>query len=262
MVLTNDTSSFAISSVSSVSFTEKSSIVSVFTPNSIDFVPAVLATHRLGGIVSASNPQLTSKELAFQLETSKARALIIGQDVLETGLEAAKLAGIPLERCAVVQTLAQIKASKKASKTPSGLWTIHGLLSEGFSAIKRSSSELSKGQVHLKKGEGKSQLSFLLFSSGTTGLPKGVSIQHSAPISNVLQVHAFNNVGNKVWKEGDGPSRLRPGKDVSLGGEWVLCLFSLRGTGKFRGKKRNEEKEEGGDSDFLFSTSSFSNCQD
>lgn len=153
MVLTNDTSSFAISSVSSVSFTEKSSIVSVFTPNSIDFVPAVLATHRLGGIVSASNPQLTSKELAFQLETSKARALIIGQDVLETGLEAAKLAGIPLERCAVVQTLAQIKASKKASKTPSGLWTIHGLLSEGFSAIKRSSSELSKGQVHLKKGE-------------------------------------------------------------------------------------------------------------
>lgn len=76
----------------------KSSIVSIFTPNSIDFVPTVLATHRLGGIVSASNPQLTAKELAFQLETAKSRALIIGQEVLETGLEAAKIAGIPLER--------------------------------------------------------------------------------------------------------------------------------------------------------------------
>ena len=42
--------------------------------------------------------------------------------------------------------------------------------------------------LKLAKGEAKTKLAFICYSSGTTGLPKGVMISHYNIISNVLQV--------------------------------------------------------------------------
>lgn len=76
--------------------------------------------------------------------------------------------------------------------------------------------------MRLAPGESKKKLAFLSFSSGTTGLPKGVMIQHSAPCNNVLQQFPFNDI--TIQPKAD--SRFRPGVDVSLG---VLPFFHIYG---------------------------------
>jgi 4-coumarate--CoA ligase len=60
--------------------------------------------------------------------------------------------------------------------------TVHQLIDEG---TKRKSP---LPPLRLAKGEGKKRLAFLSYSSGTTGLPKGVMISHYNIISNVLQM--------------------------------------------------------------------------
>lgn len=70
----------------------------------------------------------------------------------------------------------------------------------------------------LAKGEAKTKLAFLSFSSGTTGRPKAVAIPHYALISNVVQIARFNR------KDGTGASRFGPGQ-VSLGGTHVPSVL-------------------------------------
>ena len=60
--------------------------------------------------------------------------------------------------------------------------TIEELIQQG----KRSSKPLPP--LTLKKDENKTKLAFICYSSGTTGLPKGVMISHYNVISNILQV--------------------------------------------------------------------------
>jgi len=43
-------------------------------------------------------------------------------------------------------------------------------------------------ELKLGRGEGKRRLAFISYSSGTTGMPKGVMISHYNVISNVLQI--------------------------------------------------------------------------
>jgi acyl-CoA synthetase (AMP-forming)/AMP-acid ligase II len=82
---------------------------------------------------------------------------------------------------------------------------------------------LEKARSKLGKGGNRKKLAFLSFSSGTTGLPKGVMIQHYAPIANVLQNCVFNEMQNPP-QPGD---RYQPGKDVSLGGLPFYHIYGL-----------------------------------
>lgn len=97
---------------------------------------------------------------------------------------------------------------------------IDGLIASGRKII--SSSGLP-ARRQLSVGGGRAKLAFLSFSSGTTGLPKGVAISHASPIANVLQMLSTNEVGS-AWAPEHG--RFRPGKDVSMG---LLPFFHIYG---------------------------------
>lgn len=99
-----------------------------------------------------------------------------------------------------------------------------GLIEEGRDIVKaKGESVLASTRHKLKPGEGKTKIAFLSFSSGTTGLPKGVAIQHYAVTSNALQTMAHNKVGNKIGS----PGRFCPGKDVSLSVIPQVHIFGL-----------------------------------
>lgn len=203
--------------------------VGIFSANCIDYPTMIWASHRLGAVVTAANPSFQPSELSYQLESSKATLLFINQDAQQAGFNAAEKAGISRENVVIVQDPILIENGKrenggKVVRKIQGAWTVAGLIEEGREFVeKNGEASIDKGRRKMKAGEAKKKLALLSFSSGTTGLPKGVSIQHSSPISNVLQFGFFNEIGSKLKPE---KGRFRPGLDVTLG---ILPMFHIYG---------------------------------
>lgn len=178
-------------------------VVLIFSPNHVDYPPAIWATHRLGGIVSGANPTYTAEELLHQIQAVNATLIIAHPSSLHTALDAARAARIPSDR---VITFGE-------STQP----TVESIIQLGLR------NEPAFVERRLKKGEGKTKVAFLNFSSGTTGKPKAVAIAHYAPIVNVIQIAQYTKVNENYapWEE----QRFRP-SDIVAG---VLPFFHIYG---------------------------------
>jgi long-subunit acyl-CoA synthetase (AMP-forming) len=102
-------------------------------------------------VCTTINPVYTVDELAFQLEHSGARALLAGPDALDRAREAAGRAGVDGVR--VLDELLDGDPGDGAPDTPAD----------------------------------PDDLVALPYSSGTTGLPKGVMLSHRNLVANILQ---------------------------------------------------------------------------
>jgi acyl-CoA synthetase (AMP-forming)/AMP-acid ligase II len=159
-----------------------------------------------GGIVSPANPLYTADELAFQLRDSGAKGLVTQPAYLTTALSAAEKAGLPAERVILLGP----------QRDPSGR-TRH------FSSIIGNNTAAGRDDYAAKspvRWQPRSDLSFLVYSSGTTGLPKGVGLTHYNMVANVLQA---SYVEGSQWRSRGGPD----GKgDKQLG---ILPFFHIYG---------------------------------
>ncbi|KAF2481070.1 hypothetical protein BDY17DRAFT_300645 [Neohortaea acidophila] len=151
---------------------QKGDVLGLFTPNSIDYPPIVWGTHFAGGIVSPANPAYTVDELVHQLKDSGAKALLTQLAVLDVAKQAAKKAGIPEDRIALLGD----------DRDPEHRF-------KHFTSIKDNNLEAARSPRPVKIN-GDKDLAFLVYSSGTTGLPKGVMLSHKNIVANVLQITA------------------------------------------------------------------------
>ena len=135
-------------------------VLTVHMPNLPEYAVAAHAAISLGGVVSTANPLYTADELAHQLEDSGARALLTVPPFLATALEAAERAG-----CDDVLVLGEGEGA-----TP-------------FAALFEHGREPPRPDID------PGSTAALLYSSGTTGLPKGVELSHRALLANVVQSH-------------------------------------------------------------------------
>ncbi|KAJ9347561.1 hypothetical protein DTO027B9_9086 [Paecilomyces variotii] len=167
--------------------TEWDKVVAVFSVNTIDTVPLAWAVHRLNGLVTPANAAYSAEELTHQLRDSGAKALFTCLPLLSTALQAAAKAGLPKERIYLLEVPEIILGG---IKPPAEYKTVSYFVEEGKSLRALERTKWSSGQ-------GARQVAFLCYSSGTSGLPKGVMISHRNVISNVLQIATYES----DWRE-------------------------------------------------------------
>ncbi|KAH6660162.1 hypothetical protein BKA67DRAFT_530278 [Truncatella angustata] len=169
---------------------KKGDVLGVFSPNSIDYGAVIWGTLWAGGACSTANPTYTVKELAFQLKDSNVSGVATQLPLLPVVLEAAKQIGLPEDRIILLGD----------AKDPTGKF-------KHFTELKDTSL---LGQRRTKVNPQK-DLAFLVYSSGTTGLPKGVMLKHSNLVANVSQtgaVEARSGLHHLGGSDGNGDKQL------------------------------------------------------
>ncbi|KIW42891.1 uncharacterized protein PV06_06395 [Exophiala oligosperma] len=156
---------------------QKGDRVLLFSGNDM-FVPVVfMGVLCAGGIFSGANPTFTPRELAHQLRDSGATYLLCADGSIDTGIEAAKLAGLGSDRVFVYN--ARIYDGPQPPLKGCRYWG--DLIASADDAKGFAWDDL--------KGPGECDTTLALnYSSGTTGVPKGVEITHRNYISNTVQV--------------------------------------------------------------------------
>ena len=135
-------------------------VIAIFLANSWEFCVAYHAATLAGAIPTLLNPSYREREVRYQLENSGAVLLIT---------DAPNLEGINLTG---LQNLRRVYATRRQA---GGAEPFASLLQPSTSSL----PELTQSSDHA--------LAALPYSSGTTGLPKGVMLSHSNLVSNVYQ---------------------------------------------------------------------------
>ena len=145
----------------------KGDVLAIYSPNIPEYAIAYFAAIRLGGIVTTANPLYTAEELAFQLNDSGAMFLLTIPQFLETATAAAGQAAIK-----------EVFVFGEA---------------EGATPF----AELMKPGAEVPAFDGSFDDTVVLpYSSGTTGLPKGVILTHSNLVGNMQQTGGLHSVSD------------------------------------------------------------------
>ncbi|KAH9214213.1 hypothetical protein DL95DRAFT_446562 [Leptodontidium sp. 2 PMI_412] len=157
---------------------KKGQVLALFAQNCIDTPAITWATHYAGGIVSPANPAYTVRELVHHLHDSGAKFLFTQKHLLPIALEAAREVSLPKSNIVCMGEDADRPLKE------SGVGWFPDLLEEGKKIVKEKGVK-ERVQVDCEK-----DLAFLVYSSGTTGLPKGVMLSHLNVVSNLFMLNS------------------------------------------------------------------------
>lgn len=150
----------------------------LFSGNSVFFPVVIQGTVMAGGIFTGANPNYVARELAYQLQDSGAKYLITAEGSLDTALEAITSITFPRDNVFVMGDGSELFESRAKPVRNVSHW----------SELLASPSEGSRFEwMDFTTREQMDSTAVINYSSGTTGLPKGVEISHLNYISNIMQ---------------------------------------------------------------------------
>jgi acyl-CoA synthetase (AMP-forming)/AMP-acid ligase II len=135
---------------------EPGDVLAVYSPNVPEFVATVLGVAMAGGATTTVNPLYTTDELAFQLRDSGARMVVTLPQLAERATEAARAAGVD---------------------------TVLGY------------GDLADGAEPPDVAIAADDVVLLPYSSGTTGMPKGVELTHRCTVAQLAQLEPVLTLG-------------------------------------------------------------------
>ncbi|MES2525319.1 MAG: 4-coumarate--CoA ligase family protein [Gemmatimonadota bacterium] len=138
----------------------KGQVVGIVSPNLPDFAVAFFAINSLGAIPSTVNPIATAEEIGTQFADSEAVAVFTMPQLLEKCQTAARLASTVRE----IITFGDAEGA-----TP-------------FSALQEFGDAVPDAQIDPAR-----DVAVLPYSSGTSGIPKGVMLSHRNIVANLMQ---------------------------------------------------------------------------
>ncbi len=156
-------------------------LIGIYLPNCWEYGIAFHAATLAGAVPTTMNPTYRQREVQYQLEISGAVALITDGALLE---------GISLSGLPALRNVYTVR-----NPGPSGSHSFEALL-----------EATDTGPLARPDRDPRETLATLPFSSGTTGLPKGVMLSHYNLVANVYQT-------------------LIPGEDGAITGDDVVLCF-------------------------------------
>jgi acyl-CoA synthetase (AMP-forming)/AMP-acid ligase II len=143
---------------------EKGDVLAVYMPNAPEYAVAFHGAAAIGAKCTTVNPLYMANELGHQLTDSGARMLLTAPAFLEVAMEAAEHAGIG-DQVYVLGDAGEAAGS--------------------FADLLGDPSAVPEVEI-----DPENDLAVLPYSSGTTGLPKGVMLSHSNLVANLCQIQA------------------------------------------------------------------------
>ena len=145
-------------------------VVALCAPNSIEFVLAWYAASSIGAVVTTLHPASTAAELTHQLRQADARWLVTTAELYEEKLRGAA------DASGIAESIL-IGATGVPRQRAIAFDSLHG---EGHT---------DPPPVRVSPRD----IAFLPFSSGTTGLPKGVELTHRNLVANLCQMRSAHH---------------------------------------------------------------------
>ncbi|KAI0013488.1 acetyl-CoA synthetase-like protein [Xylariaceae sp. FL0662B] len=182
-----------------------------FSPNNVDYAPVFFGVLWAGGACSTANPTYTVEELEFQMKDSGVKGIVTQLPLLPTVLKAVKAIGLPEDRVLLLGD----------GRDPSGKF-------KHFSEIRDAGLPGGSSRPRI---DPRTDIAFLVYSSGTTGFPKGVMLTHYNIVANLAQlefVDRFNGLYHSGGPDGKGDKQLAVLPFFHVYGLTCIALLGIR----------------------------------